>query len=503
MRLLRPYLGPIEALRDLSPADLERHRRALPELVYRRCRHIVTENTRVLEAERALKAGDFVACGKAMNASHASMRDDFEITCPEIDLLVGLAQGQPGVYGSRMTGGGFGGCTVSLIEASAVERVSMLIAEGYPAGAGREAEVFVCSPSNGAGLVPPGRSLGALAKLDLGEASHRRLNPLTGEWTLVSPHRMKRPWQGKREALAAEPSLAHDPNCYLCPGNLRANGARNPPYTHTFVFDNDFAALHSDAPPERVEDGLLVAEGESGLCRVLCFSPRHDLTLAQMDVVDVERVVDAWVEETISLGLAPGRGFRARSSRTVARLWAARTRTRTGRFGRRAICRTSSRRRRIARPPTFCNSSGRFSSTISAQELALEKRIVFANDDFCALVPFWAVWPFETMILPRRPIHGFDLLSAGEKASLAAALSELTRRYDRLFDVSFPYSMGFHQRPTDGAVHPEWQMHAHFYPPLLRSAAVKKFMVGFEMLGSPQRDLTPEAAAARLREAAA
>ena len=155
MRLLRPYLGPIEALRDLSPADLERHRRALPELVYRRCRHIVTENTRVLEAERALKAGDFVACGKAMNASHASMRDDFEITCPEIDLLVGLAQGQPGVYGSRMTGGGFGGCTVSLIEASAVERVSMLIAEGYPAGAGREAEVFVCSPSNGAGLVPP------------------------------------------------------------------------------------------------------------------------------------------------------------------------------------------------------------------------------------------------------------------------------------------------------------------------------------------------------------
>ncbi len=155
VRLLRPYLGPIEALRDLSPADLERHRRALPELVYRRCRHIVTENTRVLEAERALKAGDFVACGKAMNASHASMRDDFEITCPEIDLLVGLAQGQPGVYGSRMTGGGFGGCTVSLIEASAVERVSMLIAEGYPAGAGREAEVFVCSPSNGAGLVPP------------------------------------------------------------------------------------------------------------------------------------------------------------------------------------------------------------------------------------------------------------------------------------------------------------------------------------------------------------
>ncbi len=341
-----------------------------------------------------------------------------------------------------------------------------------------------------------------MAKLDLGEASHRRLNPLTGEWTLVSPHRMKRPWQGKREALAAEPSLAHDPNCYLCPGNLRANGARNPPYTHTFVFDNDFAALHSDAPPERVEDGLLVAEGKSGLCRVLCFSPRHDLTLAQMDVVDVERVVDAWVEETISLGSRPdvasvqifenrGEIMGCSNPHPHGQVWA--TRHLPNELEKETH-RQTAYLLQFQRPLLV---------DYLAQELALEKRIVFANDDFCALVPFWAVWPFETMILPRRPIHGFDLLSAGEKASLAAALSELTRRYDRLFDVSFPYSMGFHQRPTDGAVHAEWQMHAHFYPPLLRSATVKKFMVGFEMLGSPQRDLTPEAAAARLREATA
>jgi UDPglucose--hexose-1-phosphate uridylyltransferase len=338
-----------------------------------------------------------------------------------------------------------------------------------------------------------------LAKLDLGEASHRRLNPLTGEWTLVSPHRMRRPWQGKREAVAAEPSLAHDPNCYLCPGNLRANGARNPPYTHTFVFDNDFAALHPDAPPERVEDGLLVAEGESGLCRVLCFSPRHDLTLAQMDAADVECVVDAWVEETISLGSRPdvasvqifenrGEIMGCSNPHPHGQIWA--TRHLPNELEKETH-RQTAYLLQFQRPLLV---------DYLAQELALEERIVFANDDFCVLVPFWAVWPFETMILPRRPIHGFDLLSAREKASLAAALSELTRRYDRLFDVSFPYSMGFHQRPTDGAVHAEWQMHAHFYPPLLRSATVKKFMVGFEMLGSPQRDLTPEVAAARLRE---
>jgi UDPglucose--hexose-1-phosphate uridylyltransferase len=341
-----------------------------------------------------------------------------------------------------------------------------------------------------------------LAKLDLAETSHRRLNPLTGEWTLVSPHRMQRPWQGKREAVAATPSLAHDPACYLCPGNLRASGARNPDYPHTFVFDNDFAALHRDAPPERIEDGLLAAEGESGLCRVLCFSPRHDLTLAQMEIADIERVVDAWVEETVNLGarsdIASVQIFENRGEimgcsnpHPHGQIWATRhlpnelakeTRTQTDYLLRRG---------RVL----LLDYLG--------QELERGERIVFANDRFVVLTPYWAVWPFETMILPRRRIGGFDEMDAAEKKALAAALSELTRRYDRLFGVSFPYSMGFHQKPAGGAVHSEWQMHAHFYPPLLRSATVKKFMVGFEMLGSPQRDLTPEAAAARLREVSA
>jgi UDPglucose--hexose-1-phosphate uridylyltransferase len=335
----------------------------------------------------------------------------------------------------------------------------------------------------------------------LHNASHRRLNPLTGEWVLVSPHRTLRPWQGRREPKAA-PASAHDPNCYLCPGNLRANAARNPEYPHTFVFDNDFPALKADAPTKREADGLLVAEGETGKCRVLCFSPRHDLTLAGMAVADIERVVEVWVEETIALGGQPdivsvqifenrGEMMGASNPHPHGQIWATRhlpneLEKETHRQGEYLL---------EHRRPMLVDYLDR--------ELALGERIVFANDDFCVLVPFWAIWPFETMILPRRRFGGFDEISARERTSLAAALSELTKRYDRLFDAPFPYSMGFHQKPTDGALHSEWQMHAHFYPPLLRSAAIRKFMVGFEMLGSPQRDLTPEAAAARLRDAAA
>jgi UDPglucose--hexose-1-phosphate uridylyltransferase len=333
----------------------------------------------------------------------------------------------------------------------------------------------------------------------LRNASHRRLNPLTGEWVLVSPHRTQRPWQGRREPQAAPAGLAHDPSCYLCPGNLRANGARNPDYPHTFVFDNDFPALKADAPTKREVDGLIVAEGETGLCRVLCFSPRHDLTLSGMTVADIERVVDVWVEETIAIGGRPdiasvqifenrGEMMGASNPHPHGQIWATRHPP-------------NELEKETLRQGEYLVQHGRpLLVDYLERELELGERVVFANDDFCVLVPFWAIWPFETLILPRRRIGGFDELKAGEKTSLAAALSELTGRYDRLFDTPFPYSMGFHQKPTDGALHKEWQMHAHFYPPLLRSATIRKFMVGFEMLGSPQRDLTPEAAAERLRE---
>jgi UDPglucose--hexose-1-phosphate uridylyltransferase len=335
----------------------------------------------------------------------------------------------------------------------------------------------------------------------LRNASHRRLNPLTGEWVLVSPHRALRPWQGRRERHAATPALAHDPSCYLCPGNLRANGARNPDYSHTFVFDNDFPALRADAPTKGEGDGLIVAEGETGVCRVLCFSPRHDLTLSGMTIAEIERVVDVWVEETITLGGLPdiasvqifenrGEMMGASNPHPHGQVWATRHLP-------------NELEKETLRQGEYLVRHGRpLLVDYLERELELGERVVFANDDFCVLVPFWAIWPFETMILPRRRIGGFDEMRPDEKASLAAALSELTRRYDRLFDAPFPYSMGFHQKPTDGAFHLEWQMHAHFYPPLLRSATIRKFMVGFEMLGSPQRDLTPEAAAERLREAA-
>lgn len=335
----------------------------------------------------------------------------------------------------------------------------------------------------------------------LSTASHRRLNPLTGEWVLVSPHRTSRPWQGQVEKTRDALRPHYDPSCYLCPGNERANGERNPPYEGVFAFDNDFAALTMQTAEVNFDqDGLLTARGELGRCRVLCFSPRHDLTLSRMQVAEIVPVVNAWRDETMRLGADGminyvqifenrGSAMGASNPHPHCQIWA------THSIPNEAA-------KESARQAAYLAQKG---SCLLCDYLALERkraeRIVCRNDHFVALVPFWAVWPFETIVLATRHVEAFDDLTGNETEALADILRRLTIRYDNLFETDFPYSMGFHQRPTDGAVHAEWHFHAHFYPPLLRSASVRKFMVGFEMLGEPQRDITPESAAARLREA--
>lgn len=337
--------------------------------------------------------------------------------------------------------------------------------------------------------------------LNLQNESHRRLNILTGEWVLVSPHRTSRPWQGQTEAKI-DPSIpAYDPGCYLCPGNLRANGERNPNYSNVFAFDNDFAALRPEALPEEMNfQDLIVAQGEPGLCRVICFSPRHDLTLATMSVTKIERVVRLWRGETSRLEADPHIGavqiFENRGAMMGAsnphphcQIWATHSEP-------------NETVKESARQRDYFASRGRcLLCDYLALELEAGERIVYANDGFAALVPFWATWPFETLLLPQRHLAGFDEITGDYSRALADILSRVTRAYDALFGTPFPYSMGFHQRPSRHGPHPHWHFHGHFYPPLLRSATIRKFMVGFELLGSPQRDITPETAAERLRNA--
>jgi UDPglucose--hexose-1-phosphate uridylyltransferase len=338
---------------------------------------------------------------------------------------------------------------------------------------------------------------------ELAAQPHRRLNPLTREWVLVSPHRTERPWQGQVETVAPEATPRYDPSCYLCPGNSRAGGLRNPAYTDTFVFDNDFAALKPGTPAGEIEEkGLLVAQSEAGRCRVVCFSPRHDLTLARMSVREVGNVVDTWTQEFSMLASDPrirsvqifenrGAVMGCSNPHPHGQIWANETLPNELTKELAAF-----RDYQKARGATLLHDYLEI-------ELAKQERVVCANDHFVLLVPFWAVWPFETLLVSRRSVSALDELNDDERAALAEILRQATIRYDNLFRTSFPYTMGFHQRPTDGGDHPEFHLHAHFYPPLLRSATVKKFMVGYEMLAMPQRDITAEAAAQQLQEVSA
>jgi UDPglucose--hexose-1-phosphate uridylyltransferase len=334
----------------------------------------------------------------------------------------------------------------------------------------------------------------------LKETPHRRFNPLTREWVLVSPHRATRPWQGQVEKTASEILPSYDPNCYLCPGNTRAGGVRNPAYTSTFVFDNDFAALLPNVPECALDEhGLLVAQTEPGLCRVICFSPRHDLTIPRLSAEELSQVVEVWERQYRELAALPWARYIQIFENRGALMGASNPHPHCQIWANAQLPNLPAREQMAQREYQLQHGV-----CLLCRYLELEAqhrdRIVCMNEGFVALVPFWALWPFEVLLLSHRHITCMADLSDNEKLQLGDILRRITIRYDNLFQAPFPYSMGFHQAPTNGDSHPEWHFHAHYFPPLLRSATIQKFMVGYEMLATPQRDITPEAAAARLKQ---
>ncbi|MFC3335122.1 UDP-glucose--hexose-1-phosphate uridylyltransferase [Flavobacterium palustre] len=339
-----------------------------------------------------------------------------------------------------------------------------------------------------------------MRQFDINEDPHRRYNPLINEWVLVSPHRAKRPWQGQKEAINTVALPEYDPECYLCAGNVRANGEVNPPYESSFVFENDFAALKQEAIAfdGNAEGSFFKAQPERGISRVVCFSPRHDLTLPEMDVNGIVNIIHTWQKEYTTLGSVDyinhvqifenkGSVMGCSNPHPHGQIWA------------QSSLPTQVQKTQDNLKAYFEKNGTNLLQDYLNEELKVKERVVVENDHFAAIVPFWAIWPYETMIISKRHITKITDFTEDEVAAFAEVLKKLTTKYDNLFETSFPYSSGIHQAPTDGEEHPEWQFHMHFYPPLLRSASVKKFMVGYEMMGESQRDITPEKSAEMLR----
>ena len=335
---------------------------------------------------------------------------------------------------------------------------------------------------------------------DLNLNPHRRYSALLDEWVLVSPHRAKRPWQGQNEVVATHALPNYDPECYLCPGNVRANGEINPQYENCFVFDNDFAALKQDEiEQEATEDNsFFIAKSERGVAKVVCFSPNHNLTLPELTSSEIESVITAWQKQYTELGSIDyinyvqifenkGSVMGCSNPHPHGQIWA------------QSSLPTQVEKTHTSLNEYFSKNNSNLLLDYLAQELERKERIVIENNHFVALVPFWAIWPFETLILPKQDLKNLLDFTTDIATDFALALSKITRAYDAVFNCDFPYSAGFHQAPCDSVAHPEWTLHFHFYPPLLRSASVKKFQVGYEMLAEAQRDMTPEQSAVILR----
>lgn len=339
--------------------------------------------------------------------------------------------------------------------------------------------------------------------IDLKEHAHRRYNPLTEEWVQVSPHRSKRPWQGQTEESNDLSLVAYDPSCYLCPGNKRSNGIVNEGYQRVYSFANDFAAIVPDTPPGEVNiDDLLIAKAERGTCKVICFSPKHNLTIPELSSEEVEQVVRVWIDEYVTLGKLDfinyvqifenkGAVMGCSNPHPHGQIWAQES------------IPTEPLKKQHSQHRYFNTHGVTLLSDYLSIELQRQERIVIDDAHFVALVPFWAIWPFEMMIVPRRAMANIAEMTSEEIESFTRVLQAVTIRFDNLFQSSFPYSAGIHQAPTDKVDHPEWHWHMVFYPPLLRSATIKKFMVGYEMLANPQRDITPEMSAGMLRSTSA
>lgn len=327
--------------------------------------------------------------------------------------------------------------------------------------------------------------------------AHRRYNPLTGDWVLVSPHRTQRPWQGQVDPAASDQRPDYDPQCYLCPTNTRAGAQRNPPYEAVFVFDNDYPALLPDVvQAPKLDHHLLHHEPVQGTCRVICFSSRHDLTLAEMPPASIRSVIDVWVDQVTELGKRyrwvqvfenKGALMGCSNPHPHGQVWAS------------SFIPTEVKQEDRQQRGYYHDHQTPLLVEYAAVEAQMQERIVAANEHWIAVVPYWATWPFETLLMPRRHVRRLPELTADERDSLAECLKCLLTRYDNLFEIPFPYSMGWHGAPLIDGSAEHWLLHAHFYPPLLRSASVRKFLVGYEMLAEAQRDLTPEQAAERLR----